>query len=110
MMKHRMNYYGPAYQPSKLPRRRWKRWLVVLVVLSAGAYYLWWVSNPVLKPELVELPTNQVTATNPNLPWPTYGQSAVGAQGHGLLANNPGEQKPVPIASVAKVMTALAVL
>lgn len=44
-----------------------------------------------------------------NLPWPGYGQAAMGAVGYGLLAQN-GEPKPLPMASVAKVITALAVL
>ncbi|MEX2006826.1 MAG: serine hydrolase [Candidatus Saccharimonadales bacterium] len=44
-----------------------------------------------------------------DLPWPTYGQAALGAQGHGLLQTN-GQQAPVPIASVTKLITALAIL
>lgn len=43
------------------------------------------------------------------LPWPSYGQAAIGAQDYGLLATS-GEQKPVPMASITKVVTALAVL
>ena len=43
------------------------------------------------------------------LPWPVRGQAAVEAEGLGSLGTN-GEQKPVPIASVTKVMTALVVL
>ncbi len=49
-----------------------------------------------------------VSAESP-LPWPGYGQAAIGAVDYGLLASY-GEQKPVPIASMAKVITALAVL
>ncbi len=44
-----------------------------------------------------------------SLPWPAYGEAALGAQGYRLLAED-GKQTPVPIASVAKVITALAVL
>lgn len=44
-----------------------------------------------------------------DLAWPAYGQGALAAQGYGLLQTN-GEQKAVPMASVAKVVTALAVL
>src|SRR4051812_14132983 len=44
-----------------------------------------------------------------SLPWPSAGQAALGAKGYGLLASQ-GPQTPVPIASVAKVITALAVL
>ena len=52
-----------------------------------------------------KLPSSQSVS----LPWPAYGQGAVGAVGYGILQEN-GEQKPVPIASVAKVVTALAFL
>jgi D-alanyl-D-alanine carboxypeptidase (penicillin-binding protein 5/6) len=43
------------------------------------------------------------------IPWPAYGQAAVGAEGLGVLEVN-GTQKAAPIASVAKVMTAYSVL
>ena len=43
------------------------------------------------------------------LPWPAQAQSAVGAEGAGVLASTPNA-KPLPIASVAKVMTALVTL
>lgn len=48
-----------------------------------------------------------------NIPWPATGQSAFGADGYGLLAHNSTDGslvKPVPMASVAKVITALAIL
>ncbi len=44
-----------------------------------------------------------------DIPWPEKGQGAVQAQGMGSLGTF-GEQKPVPIASVAKVMTAYVLL
>lgn len=56
-----------------------------------------------------------VTLEKPQLPkpaeqlWPNYGQSAIGAVDYGLLASH-GIQQPVPMASIAKVVTALAVL
>jgi serine-type D-Ala-D-Ala carboxypeptidase (penicillin-binding protein 5/6) len=43
------------------------------------------------------------------MPWPNYGQEAFGAVGYGLLATS-GTQKAAPIASIAKLVTALAVL
>lgn len=46
---------------------------------------------------------------NVALPWPPYGESAFGVAGYGLLASH-SDQKPVPTASVAKVLTALAIL
>jgi D-alanyl-D-alanine carboxypeptidase (penicillin-binding protein 5/6) len=56
----------------------------------------------------VQLP-EVAAAREVSLLWPTYGQSAVGAVGYGVLGTN-GDQQPLPIASVAKVMTALAIL
>lgn len=41
--------------------------------------------------------------------WPAKGQAAMGAMGYGVLDENPN-QKPVPTASLAKVMTAVMVL
>lgn len=44
-----------------------------------------------------------------SLPWPTEGETALWAQGIGSLGTC-GKQTPVPIASVAKVMTAYVIL
>ncbi|MGW7618295.1 D-alanyl-D-alanine carboxypeptidase [Streptomyces antimycoticus] len=44
-----------------------------------------------------------------SLPWPDQGQSAAEVEGVGSLGTS-GDQKPVPIASVTKVMTAYVVL
>lgn len=47
--------------------------------------------------------------TPPNLAWPNYGQAALGTKAYGLLATH-GKVKTAPIASIGKLMTALAVL
>ncbi len=44
-----------------------------------------------------------------SVPWPSYGQSAVGVKGYGKIAASPN-QMPVPMASVAKIVTVLAIL
>ncbi|MDB5161087.1 MAG: D-alanyl-D-alanine carboxypeptidase [Candidatus Saccharibacteria bacterium] len=44
-----------------------------------------------------------------SLDWPAYGQAAVGARGYGLLDSH-GTQVPAPMASITKVITALAIL
>ncbi len=49
------------------------------------------------------------TSHQVKLPWPSYGHGAVGAAGYGLLASSP-QLQPKPIASTAKVLTALAIL
>ncbi len=50
-----------------------------------------------------------IPGTHPRLPWPSHGQAAVDVQGLGHLGSS-GGAKPVPIASVTKVMTAYVVL
>jgi D-alanyl-D-alanine carboxypeptidase (penicillin-binding protein 5/6) len=50
-----------------------------------------------------------VAGSSTTLPWPEQAQSAVGAEGAGVLASTPSA-RPLPIASVAKVMTALVTL
>lgn len=55
------------------------------------------------------LPGSLTKGAAPTLPWPDRGQAAVGAEGSGVLAATPGA-RPEPIASVAKVMTAMVVL
>lgn len=50
-----------------------------------------------------------VPGAAPSLPWPGVGSAAVGASGLGLIATS-GGASPTPVASLAKVMTALVVL
>jgi serine-type D-Ala-D-Ala carboxypeptidase (penicillin-binding protein 5/6) len=88
--------------------RRFLTFLVVLVLLCGG-YGTWSLTKslPALAP--VSTLDAELSATSASLPWPAYGEAAIGAVGYGNLASN-GEQKPLPTASVAKVMTALSVL
>jgi serine-type D-Ala-D-Ala carboxypeptidase (penicillin-binding protein 5/6) len=84
-----------------------KGWLLlVLAVLAAGTYLY-------IRPLPPVEPISQVLAvpkTAPvSLPWPAAGQAALGAVGYGVLEKH-NTAAPVPIASVAKVITALAVL
>jgi D-alanyl-D-alanine carboxypeptidase (penicillin-binding protein 5/6) len=51
----------------------------------------------------------KVPGAAPQLPWPSTGQGAVGAMGAGEFATS-GTITPAPIASLAKMMTALVVL
>ncbi|MDB5166842.1 MAG: peptidase D-alanyl-D-alanine carboxypeptidase 1, D-alanyl-D-alanine carboxypeptidase [Candidatus Saccharibacteria bacterium] len=50
-----------------------------------------------------------LASTEPSLPWPASGEAAISINGSQLRLNN-AEQKAVPTASTAKVMTALCVL
>ncbi|MBX4197380.1 D-alanyl-D-alanine carboxypeptidase [Candidatus Saccharibacteria bacterium] len=80
--------------------------LTLMLLLAVGAY-LYMRPVPVAGPlsQIVVRPKTQAT----DLAWPSPGQAAIGASGYGLLAAHDTDS-PVPIASVAKVITALAVL
>ncbi len=92
-------------------KHRLRRAGIVTGLLALAAGYVWWaLVQPLLKlqPTLtLQVPTQ--AAQQPALIWPNYGESAIGAAGYGVLATE-GNQKPLPTASIAKVMTALAVL
>jgi serine-type D-Ala-D-Ala carboxypeptidase (penicillin-binding protein 5/6) len=55
------------------------------------------------------IPSSSTGSAATPVPWPSGGQSALGTANGNLIALTPGA-KPAPIASVAKVMTALVVL
>lgn len=64
---------------------------------------------PELKPQTLNVAIPAPTKPAVSLSWPAYGSAAVGLSGYGVLATN-GFQTPLPTASVAKLITALAVL
>jgi serine-type D-Ala-D-Ala carboxypeptidase (penicillin-binding protein 5/6) len=80
--------------------------LLLLAVLIVGLVnYL--RPLPAAKAQQI-VPVSEV-AQPVSLPWPAYGQAALSASGYGLLATH-SSTKPVPVGSVAKVITALTVL
>ena len=86
--------------------------IVVLIVVLLGGSVGGGVLYARPLPDIIGQPaaTSQPKpAAAVDMPWPGYGQSAVGLAGSGILATS-GAQRPQPTASVAKVMTALAVL
>ncbi len=87
-------------------RRHLGLWAVLTVLVLYVGYTL---LRPLPTPTLSFMSRPNTAAQAISLPWPNYGQSAVGAVGYGLLASS-GTQKTFPIASVAKVLTALSIL
>lgn len=81
--------------------------VLLLVVLAAVVAYLYTRPLPSLQ-AVSQLPTPPKT-TAISLPWPATGQAALGAQGYGVLESN-NTASPMPVGSVAKIITALAVL
>lgn len=88
--------------------RRVKIWTPILLLLvgaGAGAQLL----RPLPAPQLVAAETDRTIGGQFSVPWPAKGQGAVRVSGSGDIGTF-GEQKPVPTASVAKVMTAYVIL
>ncbi|MBW5483950.1 D-alanyl-D-alanine carboxypeptidase [Streptomyces bambusae] len=82
--------------------------LVLLLVIILGVVQLF---RPLPDPKLTltARSTHTFPGDKPSLTWPAEGQAAVAAAGLGSLGTF-GEQKPVPIASVTKSMTAYIIL
>lgn len=100
----------PPQTPLRTAVRRVKIWtpLVILLVIAFAV-----VQNvrPLPTPTLVLTAEDSYTfkGGKPDIPWPENGQAALDVEGIGTFGSS-GEQKPVPIASVAKVMTAYVIL
>ncbi|HWD54579.1 MAG TPA: hypothetical protein VG346_05620, partial [Acidimicrobiales bacterium] len=100
---------------SRRRRRRRRRVLVPLLVLAvmvaAGAFV--WVRLRAAAPAPVvssALPAAApVSAQTVPLPWPATGQGAVAIPAVGVAAAS-GPEKPVPVASLTKLMTAYVIL
>jgi D-alanyl-D-alanine carboxypeptidase (penicillin-binding protein 5/6) len=83
---------------------------IAVVLLGAGAYLAVALSRtaPALSFRAARVPTT-FPGGPPRMAWPAGGEAAVEVEGIGPLGSS-GGQRPLPIASVAKVMTALVVL
>ena len=84
-----------------------KKIILLVVVLVALGLYLY--SRPLPAGNAKAALSAVKISEAANLPWPAYGQGALGARSYGVLTTH-GEQTPVPIASITKIVTALAVL
>jgi serine-type D-Ala-D-Ala carboxypeptidase (penicillin-binding protein 5/6) len=82
--------------------------LVSAVVVTVLGFGSWNATRPIMG-VAPSVSTLSASTALPALDWPAQGVAAVGAKGLGVLAAH-GEQTPRPIASISKVITALAVL
>lgn len=100
----------PPETPVRTAVRRVKIW-TPLVLLLLIVFAIVQVMRPLPEPslELTAKPTYTFEGGEAKLSWPGQGQSAVMVDGVGSLGSE-GAQKPAPIASVAKVMTAHVIL
>ncbi|MET9610228.1 serine hydrolase [Streptomyces sp. NPDC006512] len=88
--------------------RRVKVWTPILLLLAAAATGAQ-LMRPLPAPQLVAGSTTYTLEGTTSIPWPAKGQAAVRVPGSGEIGTF-GEQKPMPTASVAKVMTAYVIL
>ncbi|MFF7238213.1 D-alanyl-D-alanine carboxypeptidase, partial [Streptomyces collinus] len=100
----------PPETPVRTLVRRVKIWtpLVILLVIVLAVVQEF---RPLPQPTLALTAKDSYTFAGgkADIPWPSQGQAALDVQGIGSFGSS-GTQKPVPIASLAKVMTAYLVL
>ncbi|MGW1217722.1 MULTISPECIES: D-alanyl-D-alanine carboxypeptidase family protein [unclassified Streptomyces] len=82
---------------------------VVVLAAAAGGWYASGGGSPVGAAVDGTGEAVAPVARSLRLPWPDEGQASVAVEGIGSLGTR-GEQKPVPIASLTKVMTAYVIL
>jgi D-alanyl-D-alanine carboxypeptidase (penicillin-binding protein 5/6) len=101
---------GQDHRTAADPRRRHRT--VILALLAAGAVCLasFTVARLTTGPaKPLPAPVIRHSQRLGAVAWPAYGESAADVSGAGLVPG-PGATRPVPIASVAKVMTAYVIL
>ncbi|WP_405657531.1 D-alanyl-D-alanine carboxypeptidase [Streptomyces sp. RK9] len=100
----------PPETPTRTIVRRVKIW-TPLVVLLAIVFAVAQALRPLPEPKLTltAATTHSFEGGKPSIPWPEDGQAAMDVDGIGSFGSS-GKQKPVPIASIAKVMTTYLIL
>ncbi|MEU4358115.1 D-alanyl-D-alanine carboxypeptidase [Streptomyces virginiae] len=98
----------PPQTPRRTALRRVKVWTPILLLL-VGACIGGQMLRPLPAPRLVAAETDHTVDGQFSIPWPAKGQGAVRVSGSGDIGTF-GDQKPVPTASVAKIMTAYVIL
>ncbi|MFE0632238.1 D-alanyl-D-alanine carboxypeptidase family protein [Streptomyces sp. NPDC058864] len=100
----------PPVAPERTPVSPAKTWLPVVLLLGL-VFCVVQALRPLPAPalKLTAAPSYSFGGERPALPWPAEGQAVLEAEGLGRIGAF-GEQRPVPIASVAKVMTAYVIL
>lgn len=110
MLAELTNTPPPPETPVRTAVRRIKIWtplVLLLVIVFAIVQFV----RPLPAPALAMTAKSSFTfeGGKPSLPWPNEGQGYMSATGLGHV-DSFGEQKPVPIGSVAKAMTAYVIL
>ncbi|GAA2482592.1 D-alanyl-D-alanine carboxypeptidase [Streptomyces gobitricini] len=110
MLAELTNTPPPPETPVRTAVRRVKIWTplaLLLVIIFAIVQFVRPLPAPTL--EMTAKSSYAFDGGEPSLPWPNEGQGYMSATGLGTV-DSFGEQKPVPIGSVAKAMTAYVIL
>ncbi|MFD9489453.1 D-alanyl-D-alanine carboxypeptidase [Streptomyces sp. NPDC059991] len=100
----------PPQTPVRTAVRRFKIWtplVILLLVVFAVVQFVRPLPDPLLK--MTSAPEYTFDGAAPQLPWPSEGQGLITVSGLGTVGRF-GEEKPVPIASVTKSMTAYIIM
>lgn len=100
----------PPQTPVRTAMRRFKIWtplVILLLVVFAVVQFVRPLPDPLLK--MTSAPEFTFDGAAPQLPWPSEGQGLITVSGLGTVGRF-GEEKPVPIASVTKSMTAYIIM
>ncbi|MCX5377820.1 D-alanyl-D-alanine carboxypeptidase [Streptomyces sp. NBC_00091] len=110
MLADLTNNPPPPPSPVRTAIRRFKIYAPIVLLLAIVIAVVQLVRPlPAPKLQMTAKATYTFAGGNPNLPWPTEGQASMAAAGLGTIGTS-GEQKPVPIASVTKSMTAYIIM
>lgn len=107
-MRARHTY--PHDQQVKKPRLLLFASLFSMILLLIGGYNVASFVKGTSMPSTKMVPSQTTQAKDVHLAWPTVGQAAVGSVKDGLLASSSDNEKLRPTASMAKVITALAIM
>lgn len=105
---HVRSFAASYTAPPPRTRRSW-RFFVGFILIVFLLYLCYCLLRPLgsFTPTVHAIPI--VAASPVSIQWPSTGQAAIGAPGHGVLASQ-NDTTPVPIASITKIITALVVL
>ncbi|MFD8986182.1 hypothetical protein, partial [Streptomyces sp. NPDC059564] len=110
MLADLTNNPPPPPSPIRTAVRRFKIYAPIVLLLAIVLAVVQMVRPlPAPKLAMTAKSTYAFPGGKPDLPWPTEGQASMAAAGLGTIGSS-GEQKPVPIASVTKSMTAYIIL
>jgi D-alanyl-D-alanine carboxypeptidase (penicillin-binding protein 5/6) len=107
----RSRYVYKRNQPRPAAKTRWLPLLLVFVCAGAlVAYVTVALTKPLPQITLSQQETIIKPAPQVSLPWPASGQAAIGSLEDGVLALSTTSEQAKPIASMAKIITALVLL